>query len=366
GTGTGTGTRRGRRDDADKRNVVHLGMLSGGRIVAEQARRGPSSRSIAFSGGVTLAVAGLLVGLLLSRSASPDQAAPCTGGSLSLIGSTAFSPVAQQLAGAYATGCAAAHITVPSSNNGSLNGLAGLAAAGRGGKASGVIAMSDGPAPTGPAYAGIAGQAAAVIIFTMAVNADAGVYNLTTGQVRQIFDGQITNWRTITHGASLPVRIISREPGSGTRETFDKYVLGGAAEQAGTKSACNGQSLPSAPVIWCTDSTTKLLQVVADIPGAIGYAQAGDVTAYTGGGITAVSLDGLSGRFGDIGRNAGTYPFWTAEYLYTYGKPSPLASAFIARLASPSGISDLTAAGYAPCPEGGSSRAAALCAQAGG
>jgi hypothetical protein len=59
------------------------------------------------------------------------------------------------------------------------------------------------------------------------------------------------------------------------------------------------------------------------------------------------------------------YQFWTAEYLYPFGKPSPLTSAFIAHLTSPSEIGDLTGAGYTPCPDGGSSRAAALFAQAG-
>jgi hypothetical protein len=42
-----------------------------------------------------------------------------------------------------------------------------------------------------------------------------------------------------------------------------------------------------------------------------------------------------------------------------------LTSAFIAHLTSPSEIGDLTGAGYTPCPDGGSSRAAALFAQAG-
>jgi hypothetical protein len=57
------------------------------------------------------------------------------------------------------------------------------------------------------------------------------------------------------------------------------------------------------------------------------------------------------------------YQFWTAEYPYPFGKPPPLASAFIAHLTSPSEIGDLTRAGYIPCPDGGSSRAAPLCAR---
>jgi ABC-type phosphate transport system substrate-binding protein len=349
------------RDDGKKIKRDRGVLVGGGHIVAEQPRRGPGSRSLAFGGGITLTLAGLLLGLFLSAPGT-STTAPCAGGTLTLIGSTAFSPVARQVAAAYSKSCATARIAVPNSNNGSLNGLATLARDGRQGKTDELIAMSDGPAPPGPQYAGLVGQPVAIIIFTVTVNTGIGIYNLTTDQVRNIFHGTVTNWNAITHGPSIPIRIISRDRSSGTRRAFDQYVLGGTGESTGTASACTGQNLPSAPVIWCTDTTTKLLQVVADIPGAIGYAQIGDVAAYSGGGVQAVALDGLDARFGDIGRTRNTYKFWTAEYLYTYGQPSALASAFLASLGSPAAVSDLKAAGYTPCRGGGTSRLATLCA----
>ena len=68
---------------------------------------------------------------------------------------------------------------------------------------------------------------------------------------------------------------------------------------------------------------------------------------------------------GSIGYAPNKYQFRTAEYRYTYGQPSPLASAFIAHLTNPAAVSDLTSGGYLPCPPGSSGTAAALCKLAG-
>lgn len=48
---------------------------------------------------------------------------------------------------------------------------------------------------------------------------------LTRGQIRDIFSGKTRNWRDVG-GADNPVRMISREEGSGTREAFTKLVMG--------------------------------------------------------------------------------------------------------------------------------------------
>jgi ABC-type phosphate transport system substrate-binding protein len=68
------------------------------------------------------------------------------------------------------------------------------------------IAMSDGTAPAG--YSGLVGHSVAVIIFAVVVNRQADVYNLTTAQLRAIFQGSITNWRQ-AGGASLPISIVA-------------------------------------------------------------------------------------------------------------------------------------------------------------
>jgi hypothetical protein len=59
------------------------------------------------------------------------------------------------------------------------------------------------------------------------------------------------------------------------------------------------------------------------------------------------------------------YHFWTTEYIYTYGRPTGLAAAFLGYLSTPVARKDLDALDYTPCREASASRVAFPCAQAG-
>jgi ABC-type phosphate transport system substrate-binding protein len=351
-----------------KMPVEQMSDLLDGEIDEENPRGGPKTRSLVVAGLTGLLLVGLVLGLLLSPSAPPAvTAAACTGGSLTLIGSTAFSPVAQTIAASYEKGCSAAHISVPASNSGSGIGLRELLADGAQGKAAGLIAMSDGPAPA--ADHGLVGGPVAIIIYTMIVNSAVPFNNLAAGDIRDIFHGTMTNWDQVRgtnriRGPNLPIKIISREPGSGSRNTFDRYVLGLPATAAA--ASCTSDASPRiANGIDCVKSTAGMLQAVSAVQGAIGYAQIGDVATYRGGGIQAVAIDGLGGRYGDIGRTPDSYAFWTVEYLYTYGRAGRLAAAFLKYLGTPTAVSDLEAAQYTLCPASRAGRAGMLCTQAG-
>jgi len=54
---------------------------------------------------------------------------------------------------------------------------------------------------------------------------DAGVRGLTKGQVKQIYEGKIRNWRDVG-GPDHEIFLTAREPGSGTRNTFDQFIFG--------------------------------------------------------------------------------------------------------------------------------------------
>ncbi|MGD0605305.1 MAG: substrate-binding domain-containing protein [Streptosporangiaceae bacterium] len=351
-----------------KMPVEQKSDLLDGEIDEESPRGGPRTRSLIVAGLTGLLLTGLILGLLLSP---PPPAAvtaiACHGGNLTLIGSTAFSPVARTIAGGYEKGCPAVRITVPASNSGSGIGLRDLLAAGTRGQAAGLIAMSDGPAPA--ADRGLAGSPVAIIIYTIIVNSAVPFNNLTASDIKDIFNGTSTSWNQIRGpdrlpGPDLPVKIISREPGSGSRNTFDQQVL--ALPAAAAAASCTSDASPQiANGIDCVTSTAGMLQAVSAVQGAIGYAQIGDVATYRSGGIQAVAIDGLDGRYGDIGRTPGTYAFWTVEYLYTYGPAAGLAKAFLKYLGTPTAVSDLEAAQYTPCPANGTGRPGMLCAQAG-
>jgi phosphate transport system substrate-binding protein len=346
--------------------------LLDGEIDEESPRGGPRARSLVVAGLTGLLLIGLILGLLLSPPPpAAVTATACTGGTLTLIGSTAFSPVAQTIADGYEKGCPSAHINVSAGNSGSVIGLRDLLAAGAHGKAAALIAMSDGPASA--ADRRLAGGPVALIIYVMIVNNAVPFNNLAASDIRDIFNGTKTNWDQIRGpdhlpGPDLPIKIISREPGSGSRNTFDQHVLGLPATAAA--ASCTSDVSPRvASGVDCVKSTEGMLQAVSAVQGAIGYAQIGDVATYRDRGIQEVTIDGLGARYGDIGRTQDTYAFWTVEYLYTYGytygPAAGLAEAFLKYLGTPTAVSDLEAAQYTPCPANGSGRAGMLCTQAG-
>ena len=59
------------------------------------------------------------------------------------------------------------------------------------------------------------------------------------------------------------------------------------------------------------------------------------------------------------------YPFWTVEYLYTYGTPAPgtLAAAFLAYMNTDTAKDVLRSGDYTPCADRGQSLMSTLCRQ---
>jgi phosphate transport system substrate-binding protein len=346
-------------EDTRKR-IRQTGALVGGRVVAEPPRRGPNTRSMLFGGLIALPLAGLLAGLLVSLGTPPGS--QCTGGSLLLEGSTAFAPAAESIASQYMGSCHAAHITV--SGTGSVTGVNTLADDGAR-DPSAAIAMSDGPAPTGTQYGALSGTPIGVIIFAVVVNSDTQVPRLTAAQVQGIFRGTYTNWAQLG-GPDLPIRIVSRYPDSGSRRTFDQFVLGGATEPQPSSFDCvDKNEIPRSPVTLCQEPTTQAqLQAVANTPGAIGYGDSADVANYPGRGLESVELNRLQPTFGNIGSGAGHYPFWTVEYLYTYGSPptGSLAAKFLGYVSGMSAKVLLRADGYIPCVDSSQNLMQTLCA----
>jgi phosphate transport system substrate-binding protein len=346
-----------------RKKILQTGSLVGGKIIPEPPRRGPSTRSLLFGGLAALPLAGLLAGLLVSLGAPAGS--QCAGGSLELEGSTAFAPAAESIASQYMDSCHSAHISV--SGIGSVSGLNELAGEGAHSPkvAASQIAMSDGPSPAGAAYKPLYGTPVGVIIFTVVVNRDTRIASLTTGQVGAIFAGTITNWRQLG-GPDLPIRIVSRYPDSGTRRAFDQYVLHGATEPQPSSFDCiDKNEIPDSPVILCEEPTTQaLLQNVADVPGAIGYGESSDADSYTGQGVQLVELNELQDIFGNIGTGPGKYPFWTVEYLYTYGAPASgsLAEKFLSYLGTYAAKDVLRLEGYTPCVDGPQNLMSTLCA----
>jgi hypothetical protein len=142
-------------------------------------------------------------------------------------------------------------------------------------------------------------------------------------------------------------------------------TVGNPAAVTGSVSGLNALiSAGPQQVTLCEEpSTGALLQQVAQVPGAIGYAETSAADVYPGHAIQTVELNGMQDAFGQLGTRPGSYQFWTVEYLYTYGDPAAksLAAAFLGYLGNGTVKNLLSAQEITPCA-GRQPGAAALCA----
>jgi phosphate transport system substrate-binding protein len=152
--------------------------------------------------------------------------------------------------------------------------------------------------------------------------------------LRGIHDGTYTDWTQITgyQGPSLPIRIVGRGQGSGTRKLFERSVLGtGEGELTSDECRDEDRGNPQARIIRCErENNSGILHKIGTIPGAIGCADAPSIAqARRTSDLTVLSLNGRSFEFPTTTESS--YPFWTVEYLYVKTKPEPgsLAANFI-------------------------------------
>jgi phosphate transport system substrate-binding protein len=264
----------------------------------------------------------------------------CAAGHLDVVGSTAFEPIVREAARSYQHQCPDASFGFDM--RGSGEGLRTLAAS----KAPGTLAFSDGEKPDGlPA---LLPRPLAFFLFTLVVNDDAGVRDLTLDQIHRIYQGDVANWSDLG-GNDQPVRLVSRNPGSGTRAAFQRRVLDGVREPGSNSDDCRDRDPGSPPgVVRCArDSTDDVLRAVASTPGALGYSELGAATGQPD--VVPVRIGGHPATVGDA--DHGTYPFWETEYGYTYGEPdaSSLTASFLRYLTDQVGADIVRAHGDRPC-----------------
>ncbi|GCE47898.1 phosphate ABC transporter substrate-binding protein (PhoT family) [Thermosporothrix hazakensis] len=247
----------------------------------------------------------------------------CATGSITISGSTALQPLVQEVAKKYQAKCSGSSITV--NGGGSKTGLAQVTA----GNVN--IGNSDVFANEEQAKVLTDHQVAAVI-FSIIVNPKVNVKNLTTQQVKDIYTGKVTNWKEVG-GADMKIVVVSRPASSGTRASFQQFVLGGPESVTG-------------PQNLTTDSTGQVIQNVAQNEGAIGYASVGSIKDDK---VVKVSLDGKEPTAENIKNN--DYKFWNIEHMYTKGEPQGLAKSFLDYMVSDEAKEVATAKGFVQLKE---------------
>ncbi|MFF3751605.1 PstS family phosphate ABC transporter substrate-binding protein [Streptomyces sp. NPDC002018] len=271
----------------------------------------------------------------------------CAKGELLLTGSTAFKPVAEDLAVKYEQDCAGSTVTVDA--RGSREGLLELNERGEAAKDGSppLIALSD--VPKGDRLALLSPNEVAVSAYTLVVNDAVPLSDLTTEQVRAVYRGDIRTWDELKGGPEgLPVILASRKSDSGTRDIFERRVLGGPEKAYSSVDCRRKDSDPSSPVFRCElDSTDRVLATVAATPGAIGYTELR--SGRLPKGLHTLSLDGRGASPDTIADDG--YPFRETEYAYTYGKPpaDSLVASFLNYLLRGSGQDVVRTHGHLPC-----------------
>jgi len=261
-----------------------------------------------------------------NAGASKTPAASTVSGSLAMDGSSALLPLAQTAATQFQQKNPDAAITVNGGGSGTgLNDvLAGTVDIGN----SDVYAEEK--LTAGDASKLVDHKVALIGVATI-VNADvaANVKDLTSAQLKAIFNGQTKNWSAVG-GPNEVITIINRPTSSGTRSLFQKWALGGQ------KSVEGATSLQ-------TDDSNALLQTVGSTKGAIGYV-ALSYLVQANPKIGTVGIDGVDATYDNIYSNK--YQVWGYEHMYTNGQPNTIAKAFLDYLVSSEMANTITSSGY--------------------
>ena len=244
---------------------------------------------------VSLTVLGMLIVLPIISSSGCRK----TGNSITLAGSTAFQPFAEELAEMYMRAHPGARINVQGGGS-----IVGIQSAREGAADIGMADLLKLPQE-------VEGELNSVIVakdgIAIVVNPANKIENITLKDARNIFSGQIRNWKDLG-GEDHAINVISREEGSGTRRSFEELVL-------------KGVRLSSEALFQ--DSNGTIRESVATSPYSIGYISIGFLSEK----VKPLKLDGVIPTNENV--IADIYPLARPVFFMTRGEPSGLVKEFI-------------------------------------
>jgi len=191
-----------------------------------------------------------------------------------------------------------------------------------GGSSAGILAVRTGSAEIGMSSRNLMDSEKDLIAVPIIYDAIAVIVHrenplndLTLDQIRKIFSAEITRWLELG-GKNHPITLVTREEGSGTREAFQKLIMG--------KREISLSALVQ-------DSNGAIRQVVTDDRNAIGYISLGlvndRVKALKIGGIEA-TVENIQHRRYKIVR----------PFLFVFkSRPQDLGKDFLDYILSPAG-----------------------------
>ncbi len=238
---------------------------------------------------------------------------------ITVAGSTSVEPFAELLAEEYMLAHSDSHIYVQG-----------------GGSTAGIEAAISGAANIGMSSRNLIDDEKKLYAVTIARDAIAVIVhptspidNLPLDKIREVFSGRIANWKELG-GPDHPIDIVTREEGSGTRESFQKFVMGKEDITLGA---------------LVQDSNGAVRQVVSSDPHAVGYISLGLVNKQ----VKALRISAVEPNLANVYN--GKYTL-VRPFLFVFsGEPAGEAKFFIDFVLSPQAQKLLLKEGLVPILE---------------
>ncbi|MFA6308381.1 MAG: phosphate ABC transporter substrate-binding protein PstS family protein [Clostridia bacterium] len=155
------------------------------------------------------------------------------------------------------------------------------------------------------------------------------VKNISTSNLKAIFSGSISNWKSVG-GPDRDIVVVNRPSSSGTRALFVKWALGGQKDIDGDTSLQ-------------TDDSNALAKTVSNTNGAIGYLALSYVESSSLN-FGVLKINGYAPTYSNIYKNS--YKVWGYEHMYTLGSPKTNVKAFLNYMVSKELVPSYEALGY--------------------
>jgi len=239
-----------------------------------------------------------------------------SGAGITVAGSTSVEPFAELLAEEYMSRNPASHIYVQGGGS-----TAGVEAAMTRAANIGMSSRSLLPKEKNLHTLTIAKDAIAII-----VNPKNPIHDLSMDQVRSVFSGNVKNWSELG-GLPRPIVLVNREEGSGTRESFQKFVM--------EKEEISLDSLVQ-------NTNGAIRQVVSNDLNAIGYLSLGLVNDQ----VKALKISGIKPDLTNI--ESGRYALVRPFLFVLDGEPTGEVKAFLEFVLSPTAQKLLAKEGLVP------------------
>ncbi len=271
----------------------------------------------------------LALGLLTILFACQTES-PITETRLKIAGSTTVEPVALEAAKLYMAAHPGVEITVRGGGTsigvqGAGNAAIDIGGASRDLKASELEEWPD-------LVSTIIGRDGVAVVINRSLY-EAGVTQLTVGEVAGIWRGEIVNWQEVG-GPDAAIQAYDKELGRGTRDTFALVILGGADE-------------PAPGTIGSLGENETVLATISENEWAVSMLSTGWLTEDVVG-VAIVDENGQAIEPTNENVANGSYPITRNLSLITQGAPEGLAADFIAFVLSPEGQALMNQHSYTP------------------